>query len=188
MAIALWRRNLQPASFRGVPFYVHIDAKAGGRRIVLHEFPEQDTPFAEDMGRRARRFRVTAYILYSPVLIPDYQSARDALINALESSGSAQLVHPTLGVDTVVADTYAVTERLEEAGGYSEFEIEFLEAGTTAFSTPTSNTNAAVNTTAQNAIPTFQQSPTIAALGTVSPGNLGSAPNITPTNPLGTLG
>jgi len=185
MAIALWRRNLQPASFRGVPFYVHIDAKAGGRRVVLHEFPMQNTPYAEDMGRRARRFRVTAYILYSPVLIPDYQGARDALIAALESDGAAaQLIHPTLGVDTVVVDTYAVTERLEEAGGYSEFEIEFLEAGTTAFSTPTANTNSAVNTTAQNAIQTFQQSPIISGLGIP----LGTAPNITPTNPLGTFG
>lgn len=90
--------------------------RRGGRRIVEHEFPMQDTPYAEDMGRRARRFRVTAYILYSPALIPDYQSARDNLINALESDGgAAQLVHPTLGVDTVVVDTYAVTERLEEA-------------------------------------------------------------------------
>lgn len=188
MALALWRQNLQPASFRGVPFYVHIDAKAGGRRIVQHEFPMQSIPFAEDMGRRARRFRVTAYILYSPALIPDYQGARDALIDALESgSGAAQLIHPTLGVDTVVVDTYAVTERLEEAGGYSEFEIEFLEAGSTAFSTPTSDTNAAVGKSAQNAVTIFQNSPTIGALGTLG-GNLGSAPGVTQSNPLGTLG
>jgi prophage DNA circulation protein len=165
MPLPLWRSNLQPASFRGVPFYVHIDAKAGGRRIVQHEFPMQDTPFAEDLGRRARRFRVTAYILYSPVLIPDYQAARDALIDALESDGgAAQLIHPTLGVDTVVVDTYAVTERLEEAGGYSEFEIEFFEAGTTAYATPAPDTNAAIGTSAQSAITTFQNSPAITAL------------------------
>jgi prophage DNA circulation protein len=164
MALPLWRTNLQPASFRGVPFYVHTDAKAGGRRIVTHEFPLQDTPFAEDMGRRARHYRVTAYVLYSPALLPDYQSARDDLIAALESSGSAQLVHPTLGVDTVVVDTYSITERLEEAGGMSEFEIEFIEAGAAAAQAPA--TNAAVGTTAQSAIAVFQNAPAVSGLGT----------------------
>jgi prophage DNA circulation protein len=197
MPLPLWRSNLQPASFRGVPFYVRTDAKAGGRRIVQHEFPMQDTPFAEDMGRRARRFRVGAYVLYSPALMPDYQAARDALITALETSGSAQLIHPTLGVDTVVVDTYSVSEHLEEAGGYSEFEIEFFEAGSTAYATPAPDTNANVTKTAQDAIQTFQQSPSIVALmpapGTIGAGsnlgsNLGQAPGITPTNPLGTLG
>jgi prophage DNA circulation protein len=186
MPLPIWRTNLQPASFRGVPFYVRSDAKAGGRRIVEHEFPMKNTPFAEDMGRRARRYRVAGYILYSPVLIPDYQTARDNLIDALESDGgAAQLVHPTMGVDMVVVDTYSVTEHLQEAGGYSEFEIEFFEAGSTAFSTPAPNTNAAVGATAQAAIPTFQNSPAIGALG-ISPTN--TAPNITPTNPLGTIG
>ena len=164
MALPLWRVNLQPASFRGAPFYVRADAKAGGRRIVQHEFPMQDTPYAEDLGRRARRYRVSAYVLYSPALIPDYQGARDDLIAALETIGAGQLVHPTLGVDTVVVDTYSVTEHLQEAGGYSEFEIEFFEAGSTAFSTPTQNTNAAIGTTAQSAIAAFQNSPAIMAL------------------------
>jgi len=186
MALPLWRQNLQPASFRGVPFFVHTDAKASGRRIVEHEFPKADIPFAEDMGRRARRFRVAAYILYSPSVTPDYQAARDNLINALESgAGPGLLVHPTLGVDMVVVDTFSDTERLQEAGGISEFEIEFLEAGSTAFSTPVANTNAAVNTTAQAAIPTFQSSPSIASLGVPTPPAI--LPGATPGSPLGTL-
>lgn len=193
MAVALWRQNLQPASFRSVGFFVRVDAKAGGRRIVEHEFPMQDAPYAEDMGRRARRYKITAYIVYSPSITPDYQTARNNLINALESdAGPGQLVHPTLGIDMVVVDNFSDTERIQEAGGISEFEIEFLEAGSTAYATPTPATNPLVGTTAQNAINTFQQSPTIAALGTpvgtVSPGNLGTTPNVTPANPLGTLG
>lgn len=60
---------LQPASYKGVPFYVETGGRSSGRRIVPHEFPKKDNyPYSEDMGRRIRRFAVTAYIIYSPVL------------------------------------------------------------------------------------------------------------------------
>ena len=59
---------LQPASYNGVPFHVETAGRASGRRIVPHEFPKKDIPTAEDLGRRIRRFAVTAYIIYSPVL------------------------------------------------------------------------------------------------------------------------
>src|ERR1017187_7604807 len=158
--IPLWRMSLQPASFRGVGFHVEADAKASGRRLVAHEFPKQDTPYTEDMGRRVRRFRVGAYIIYSPNNL-DYQQERDDLVDALESAdGAGQLVHPSLGVDTVLVDTYSVTEH-RERGGYAEFEIEFIEAGTQAYSTPTPDTNGNVTTQAQGTAAAAQQSPDI---------------------------
>ncbi|WP_374707575.1 DNA circularization N-terminal domain-containing protein, partial [uncultured Deefgea sp.] len=38
-----WREQLQPASFRGVPFYVYTSSGEVGRRNVVHEYPLRDT-------------------------------------------------------------------------------------------------------------------------------------------------
>ena len=122
---------LQPASYNGVPFYVEAESRASGRRIVAHEFPKKDIPYSEDMGRRIRRFAVTAYIIYSPVLDPDWEAHRDDLIRELEFEGNGTLQLPTLvneDVVTVVVDTYSLTEHREK-GGYCEFQIAFTEAG-----------------------------------------------------------
>jgi prophage DNA circulation protein len=167
--VAIWRQNLMPASFRGVPFKVATDSKNGGRRIVPHEFPKRDTPYAEDMGRRIRHYRVEGYVIYNAVNNPDYQAARDALIAALESdAGPGQLVHPTLGVDTVMVDTFNVIEHKEQ-GGMASFEIEFYEAGQATYSNPTVNTQAQSNSAAQSAIQSFQGSSDIEVLSGTSP-------------------
>ncbi|MNN99925.1 hypothetical protein D3C81_2196910 [compost metagenome] len=49
-----WRDRKQGASFRGVPFLVDTDSVPVGRRTQLHEFPQRDQPFVEDLGRRTR--------------------------------------------------------------------------------------------------------------------------------------
>jgi prophage DNA circulation protein len=52
-----WRDMLmQQASFRGVVFHVETGARLSGRRTVVHEYPKRNDPYAEDMGRAARRF------------------------------------------------------------------------------------------------------------------------------------
>jgi prophage DNA circulation protein len=118
-----WRDRLQPASFRGAQFKVELGARAGGRRVQIHEFPKRDEPYAEDMGRRARAHPITAYLVGS-----GYQTARDRLLAELEKEGAGALVHPTLGTFNVVCATYTVIER-RERGGYVEFDLQFLEAG-----------------------------------------------------------
>lgn len=136
----LWRDNLVPASFKGAGFKVSAAVKSSGRRIVEHEFPMRDIPWAEDLGRRARRFTVTGYIVQGP-REPDYQATRDALVVQLESSGPGLLVHPTMGTATVVVDTYAITES-RDRGGIAEFEMVFREAGTTLTAVATVDTAA----------------------------------------------
>ncbi|HEY2210277.1 MAG TPA: DNA circularization N-terminal domain-containing protein [Bradyrhizobium sp.] len=122
-----WRSRLLPGSFNGVQFHVDVGARSSGRRIALHEFPKRDTPYAEDMGRRARRFSVTCYVLG-----PDYTFNRDALIEQFEQEGPGLLVHPTFGEQLVAVDQYSITER-RERGGVADFEITFVEAGSNAF-------------------------------------------------------
>ena len=122
----MWRDQLRPASFRGVRFYIEIGSRAGGRRIALHEYSKRDQPYAEDMGRRARKFQITGYLIG-----PDYLIDRDSLIEALELESPGRLVHPTLGEFEVVNDEFGAVER-RERGGYVEMDMRFLEAGSAA--------------------------------------------------------
>ena len=50
--------NLRPASFRGVAFEVESHSESGGRRIELHEYPLRDTPYAEDLGKKAGKWQI----------------------------------------------------------------------------------------------------------------------------------
>ena len=50
-----WRSKWMPAKFRNARFHVESAVRESGRRIVSHEFPKRDVPYAEDMGRRAAR-------------------------------------------------------------------------------------------------------------------------------------
>jgi prophage DNA circulation protein len=130
-----WRDALLPASFRGALFHVEAGAKESGRRIVIHQYPKKDTPYAEDMGRRVRTFTVRGYCITFPVEtgVPnysrDYRTARDALIGALESSaGPGVLQLPTIEPIMVVNPQYRWSEE-EKLGGYCVFDMTFVEFG-----------------------------------------------------------
>ncbi|MCB2190354.1 MAG: DNA circularization N-terminal domain-containing protein [Deltaproteobacteria bacterium] len=118
-----WRDKIQPASFRGAGFHVRRHRTRGGRRQVVHEYPLRDLPYAEDLGRKARRVTFEAFLIG-----PDYMADRDALIAACEEKGPATLVHPYLGSMQVTNDGYNLEENVEE-GGYARLSLSFLEAG-----------------------------------------------------------
>lgn len=131
---ASWRNNLLIASFRGNQFHVEQGGVAGGRRLVPHEYPKRNTPFTEDMGRRAFRWPIQGYIIVSPPRSwpgLDYIPARDALANALDADGPGILVHPTIRQGNpinVMVEHYTLLETREK-GGYASFEMVFLERG-----------------------------------------------------------
>lgn len=118
-----WRERYQPGSFRGAPFISVDHDVAGGRRVVVHEFPGRDEPVTEDLGRRARNFRLNCHVIGA-----DYMTARDALFDALEEEGAGLLIHPWRGAMMVNVLDFSQTESTEE-GGYASFSIEFTEAG-----------------------------------------------------------
>lgn len=132
MATPLWRTLLVPAFFRMAPFHVDANSRQSGRRVVLHEFPKRDTPYAEDMGRKARSFPVTGYVIG-----PDYQIWRELLVLALEAEGPGLLVLPTLlQRDTIMVQPRDYTVReTRQAGGMAEFEMNFVESGNNILST-----------------------------------------------------
>lgn len=122
-----WRDKLQPASFRGVPFFVDGDDATFGRRTVVHEYPQRDKPWAEDMGRATREYSLQAFVVG-----PDYMAARDKLLQAIEQPGAGQLVHPFYGQLVVSIKDFRVSHRRED-GGMAAFQITFVEAGELAF-------------------------------------------------------
>lgn len=129
-----WRSRLRRASFRSMPFHVDTGVRESGRRVVNHEFPKRNAPYAEDMGRKAREFTVRGYIIVyprdtgDPLQKKDYTTARDNLITALETDGPANLQLPTLGVINVMCQRYRITEE-ERFGGYCVFDMTFTEFG-----------------------------------------------------------
>jgi prophage DNA circulation protein len=131
-----WRGDLVPAEFDGNEFYVEAGSRVGGRRIVTHQFPKKDTPYSEDMGRRATEWPVRAYCIQS-ALRPDYRPPRDALQERLDKGGPGNLQLPTMRPMQVVCQRYLLREE-EELGGYCTFDIVFVEAGSAPFKPSTS--------------------------------------------------
>jgi prophage DNA circulation protein len=124
-----WQDQLQPASFRGVAFYVGSSTGTFGRRVQLNEYPYRDKPFVEDMGRKARTMRIEAIVIGA-----DYMGRRDALIAALEAPGPARLVHPYFGEIKVSLDDGGaeVTESTEQ-GGMARISFTVIESGDLVF-------------------------------------------------------
>jgi prophage DNA circulation protein len=172
---------LQPASFAGILFYVEAQSRTSGRRVVSKEIPKSDTGSAEDMGRRLRKFAVTGYLVYSPELMPQWETNRDQLVAALETDGTGTLQLPTklsqgVFVGPVFCENYTVTEH-QEKGGWCEIQMNFVEAGLqlpTTTNTAAASTAAASTTTSDlttsndvvsaefNALPATSNTPTLA--------------------------
>jgi prophage DNA circulation protein len=136
---ALWQTQLVPASFRGVPFKVEDGGRTAGRRVVEFEFPKGNTPYAEDMGRSARKWQITGYVIGD-----DYIAQRDALLDACDEDGAGILIHPSLGAMNVMCGPVASHEsRLR--GGICTFEMLFVEAGQAPSAAVTDDTQGLVS-------------------------------------------
>lgn len=132
-----WRDRIDPelaGSYRGVRFHVERSDTTGGRRWLIHEYPRRDRPYAEDMGRKAREWRLSLFVAGD-----DYDRQRDALIEALDAPGSATLVHPYLGSFKAVASDARWSESTRD-GGVCSFQVTFAEAGEEAYPVTTVDT------------------------------------------------
>lgn len=131
---AVWRKALMPASFNGARFHCESNSRESGRRIVEHQFPKKDLPYAEDMGRSAREFSVRGYCIVFPydseytLYSRDYRRARDELIKQLEAEGPGILQLPTQPSQRVVCPRYRMSEE-ERFGGYCTIDMTFQEYG-----------------------------------------------------------
>lgn len=146
---------MQPASFRGVPFRVNDESGPVGRDVQIHEYPKKDEPYVEDMGRRTRTYRFTAYVVGANCF-----DERDALLKALDEPGPGELVHPWYGRKTVTAtNECSVSHRMDE-GGVVRFELVFVDSGKLENPKPVTNTGqqlkAAAESVESSALDRFQ--------------------------------
>jgi prophage DNA circulation protein len=114
-----WRDAVSPASFRGISFLIPQTSVPVGMKGPLHEFPQRDTPFFEQMGKQAQVHKMTAWVVGD-----DCFERRDKLIEALQTPGPGELVHPWLGrLQVKVGECEMGHERTQ--GGLVTFELTF---------------------------------------------------------------
>jgi len=128
------RADMQQGMYRDIPFGVRSQDTDGGRRVVNHEYPGRDEPWAEDLGRKARTHNLEMILVGS-----DYMVRRDKLVAALEEGGVATLVHPWLGRMQVQMGTYRLRESTRE-GGQAIITVTYHEAGRSQFPNQTVDT------------------------------------------------
>jgi prophage DNA circulation protein len=87
-----WRDRLKRAKWRELEFLTENHEAKEGQRLVVHELPGRDDPVVEDLGAKARSWRVSAYFIGA-----DYDQGRDKLLALLRTPGAATLEHPWLG-------------------------------------------------------------------------------------------
>ena len=119
--------QLQPASFRGVPFEVEASGITVGRRTVVHEYPQRDRPYVEDMGRATRNITLQCFVVGS-----DYLEQAQALMHELEEPGPGTLIHPCLG-EMEVTITSVSELQFDRGLGVASVTITATEAGDLEF-------------------------------------------------------
>jgi prophage DNA circulation protein len=128
--------SLRPASFRGVPFQVDCTDMGVGRRTQLHEYPQRDKPYVEDLGRATRELSFDGFVVGA-----DYVDQVNKLLAALEKPGPGTLIHPWLGTLTVsLKDTARVS--FNAALGQARVSISLIESGELEFPTAKTSTQA----------------------------------------------
>ncbi len=118
-----WTRSLRPASFRGARFLTETEElSAGGRNVATHEFVRSEDVLSEDMGRKAKKYKVKAYIANDAA-----EADSAALVSACTAPGAGSLVLPLQGTVQVIC-TEISSSHAKEKLGYVEFSLEFVEA------------------------------------------------------------
>jgi prophage DNA circulation protein len=121
-----WKDNLQPATYKGVPFYVKKSEYEFGRRTELKQFPNNDAPVLQDFGGAASEFMIEAYVIASIDNEFDYFENRDNLIAAFNEIKSGTLIHPYYGsMEVYPLGRAKISEEIEE-GGIARLEMKFV--------------------------------------------------------------
>lgn len=122
--------ELQQASFRGVPFAVRGGSSLFGRRTTVHQYPNREKPFPEDMGRSAGEYRIAGFLVEDSLVYGGGSviAQRNAMKAAVEAPGPAILVHPTYGqLKVSVLDRSAEFVERMDRGRYFEFNLTVVE-------------------------------------------------------------
>lgn len=111
MAERTWRDELLPASFRGISFLIPQATVPVGMKGQLHEFPQRDEPYFEQLGKQSQVHRLTIWIIGD-----DCFERRDKFLEAIQTPGAGELVHPWLGRMQVKAGEAELTHDYQQGG------------------------------------------------------------------------
>ncbi|MFL1477450.1 DNA circularization protein [Pseudomonas grimontii] len=111
MAERTWRDELLPASFRGISFLIPQASVPVGMKGQLHEFPQRDDPYFEQLGKQSQVHRLTIWIIGD-----DCFERRDKFLEAIQTPGAGELVHPWLGRMQVKAGEAELTHDYQQGG------------------------------------------------------------------------
>lgn len=138
--------DLQAASFKGAPFLINSGTTSGGRKTVVHEYPNADRRFVEDLGELNETFTIEGTVHGD-----NYFAKRDRLIAALKSGGSGELIHPFFGAITVTAQPYSVAENLNGLG-VATFSMTFDKSSESVFPRQSANNKSLIDIQKSNTI------------------------------------
>ncbi|MEQ1967357.1 DNA circularization N-terminal domain-containing protein [Xenorhabdus nematophila] len=120
-----WRDDLQDAAFRGVKFDVLNTQDSIARDHEDHEYPFMDGATVMDLGRKARNFRLSAFLWGD-----NYKRQLDALIRVLDTPGAGELIHPIYGsIPKAQCIEYQIQHEAEGPDSCN-VELVFLESTT----------------------------------------------------------
>lgn len=111
------------------------DSQSVGRRTQVHEYPQRDKPFVEDLGRKTRIPKLAAFVVGDDCFVK-----RDDLLKALDQPGPGELIHPWFGRMMVTATDCDVSHDRRE-GGVVRFDLTFVEDGEKGFPAGVPNTS-----------------------------------------------
>lgn len=126
--------DLQPASYKGAPFFVSGASTAGGRKSVTKPFVDSDLQVVEDLGLLQRSFTVRGTVAArrdaEGSVVEPYLEVRRRLLEALESGGPGILVHPFFGrLENISCLSFVLDENVRELGD-APIEITFAVSNT----------------------------------------------------------
>jgi len=137
-------------SFRGVEFHTESSSGNIGRRVVIDEFPDKDEAASEDLGRKARAFTLTIFVLG-----PDWEQKRNDLEAAFEKEGPGELVHPWRGTMNVAVTDCNPTENIAQ-GARQSWSVSFTVVGTKSQPSVRPDTVAVVDAASDKALEAVQ--------------------------------
>jgi len=114
-------------SFKGQSFKVANERGEGGRRGPLHQYPDRDRPFFEDLGAEARRREFSLYFV-GP--LADLEARR--FDDLLGKGGAGPLVLPGFRRETALAQKWDY-RKISGRGNWVEFAVTFVDPGGNAF-------------------------------------------------------
>jgi prophage DNA circulation protein len=132
----MWKDELLPCSYNGVIFYIDSESLDFGRRLQTNQYPFSDTPNTTNLGRKARKYTLNAYVIGD-----DYILVRNALLDMIEQTNIAGLLTlPTLAPVLVYPTDECQQVFNNKEGGRETFKLVFVEAGVNLFPSIGNNT------------------------------------------------